>query len=1140
MKKQVVLISLLFNGLFNIQGQISGGNPITSNIKPVSLPLAPEAYSLLKFDINPVELNTGIPDISENIYSVNIDGHINIDLNLKYHPSGIRVKELSGLVGQGWNINAAGAITREINGLPDDKPIYGILDNGFESALAQYGASHSETVKYLYDSKYGKEDVEYDLFHFNFLNHSGSFKLNKNGSGEYIGRGGNYKISYERDSNDQNRISKFTITDDYGYIYVFDKKIIDGRIATRSLNYEQMHQCLSYSPMESTLLPAPYTTWYLSEIKKYNNLVLCQFVYNAYTEVPPPTKSEEINVRMDNLYIADLGQDEQPLPEDADAAQTCGPLFCNHRSLLPRYSSTVIQNSAGLALTKINIINKGTIDFNIANNRMESILVKNTEGNTIKKVEFDFLTTSNGRRFLKSLFIKDKNNAQTYKYSYEYESPEMLPSVTTDNYDYWGYFNNKQNTNLIIEGKNIITENKWADKNFVLTGVLKKVILPTGGTKEFTFESNTYSKELVNPNLKYDVSENRESKSYHISKTILNGTNTSNGMPVENALIYVKDFQKMNISYSASQYQNIADVPEIFVQLTPIILTADPAHPLMVFQSQIDNAPEDPSRAKAYINLNSSTSNSIELYGNGYYRVSYHHINNLQYNPVTYNLDVYYYDLKDNIQYLYGGGLRIKQIKVADGNSSYLKNFDYSNPSNSKQSSGEIINTPVFTKLQNYNWSQVVGQSLSGYGIVPVTTQYLSANDLGYSSVNAIKGSYVNYKYVKVSDDKGKIENTFSVYSDYTDITYDDLFYPTYKFHNQDYKIGLPKNNKTYSANNTLLKSTDNDFEIKDFTTNLNSKVLDNNGGCYLQNGPWSSRISSYNTYMANLNSQPYPSSDCGSNPMSSLITMSSLVKYGFSGVKKNTEIEFFGSNSLKTISQSTYNSRDYLINKTTTSPDNSITESTYQYAHEKNNQKLINANMIGIPLETAVIKKQNASDQGKTISRSETKYDNTSNLFPSSVLSYDLHNVASTEVTYDQYDNKGNLQQYLTKDGIPTAIIWGYNQTQPIAKITGATYAQVSSLAAAIISASDLDASNPSTEPALITALDDFRKNSNMANYQISTYTYDPLIGVTSITPPSGIREVYIYDFANRLKEIRENSAAGKLLKEFKYNYKN
>ncbi|RXM49126.1 MULTISPECIES: hypothetical protein, partial [unclassified Chryseobacterium] len=84
-------------------------------------------------------------------------------------------------------------------------------------------------------------------------------------------------------------------------------------------------------------------------------------------------------------------------------------------------------------------------------------------------------------------------------------------------------------------------------------------------------------------------------------------------------------------------------------------------------------------------------------------------------------------------------------------------------------------------------------------------------------------------------------------------------------------------------------------------------------------------------------------------------------------------------------------------------------------YASEKGNQKLINANIIGIPLETTVIKKQNQNDAGKTISKTETRYDDPAHLFPTSVLSYDLQNpsTGSTEVTYDKYDSKGNLVQY-------------------------------------------------------------------------------------------------------------------------------
>ncbi|MET3539291.1 hypothetical protein SAMN05216324_1501, partial [Chryseobacterium limigenitum] len=185
-----------------------------------------------------------------------------------------------------------------------------------------------------------------------------------------------------------------------------------------------------------------------------------------------------------------------------------------------------------------------------------------------------------------------------------------------------------------------------------------------------------------------------------------------------------------------------------------------------------------------------------------------------------------------------------------------------------------------------------------------------------------------------------------------------------------------------------------------------------------------------------------------------------------------------------------------------------------------------------------------------KTLSKTETIYPisqseadvKTSGLvLPYTVLSTDLQNTPSTEVTYDKYDSKGNLQQYTTKDGISTTIIWGYNNTQPIAKIEGAKLSDIQqSMIDSIVNASNTDAlaAPNNDETSFLSVLNTFK--NNLPNYQVSTYTYDPLIGIRSITPPSGIREVYIYDTANRLKEIRENDATGKLLKEFKYNYKN
>ncbi|MFY1047295.1 hypothetical protein [Chryseobacterium sp. GP-SGM7] len=218
-------------------------------------------------------------------------------------------------------------------------------------------------------------------------------------------------------------------------------------------------------------------------------------------------------------------------------------------------------------------------------------------------------------------------------------------------------------------------------------------------------------------------------------------------------------------------------------------------------------------------------------------------------------------------------------------------------------------------------------------------------------------------------------------------------------------------------------------------------------------------------------------------------------------------------------------------------SSDGSVQETTYQYPLEKNNLKLIAANMTGTPLEATVIKKKNISDTGKLISKSETKYDDPNHLFPTSVAALDARtNIISTEITYNKYDSKGNLLQYTTKEGIPVAVVWGYGKTQPVAKIEGFTYDQVSAYISDIVTKSDAD-TDASSEQVFVNALDAFRNLPALADTQITTYVYDVLIGMKSMTPPSGVREIYQYDTAGRLDKIIDEN--GKTIKKYKYNYK-
>lgn len=131
----------------------------------------------------------------------------------------------------------------------------------------------------------------------------------------------------------------------------------------------------------------------------------------------------------------------------------------------------------------------------------------------------------------------------------------------------------------------------------------------------------------------------------------------------------------------------------------------------------------------------------------------------------------------------------------------------------------------------------------------------------------------------------------------------------------------------------------------------------------------------------------------------------------------------------------------------------------------------------------------------------------------------------------YDFYGSKGNLVQFHKENGIYTTIIWGYNETQPIAKIENATYAEVTSQVANLQTLSDIGA-----EANLILALTSLR--NSLPNSMVTTYTYKPLIGLSTITDPKGETIYYNYDSFGRLQNVKDKD--GNILSENEYHYKN
>lgn len=133
----------------------------------------------------------------------------------------------------------------------------------------------------------------------------------------------------------------------------------------------------------------------------------------------------------------------------------------------------------------------------------------------------------------------------------------------------------------------------------------------------------------------------------------------------------------------------------------------------------------------------------------------------------------------------------------------------------------------------------------------------------------------------------------------------------------------------------------------------------------------------------------------------------------------------------------------------------------------------------------------------------------------------------------YNLLDNTtGNPLEVQQENGIKVCYIWGYNKKHIIAKIENANYSSISS--STITNLQNL--SDTGTEINLINALNALRVS--LPNSMITTYTYRPLVGISTVIDSKGNKQAYHYDEFNRLQFVKD--AQGNIIAEKEYNYKN
>ena len=247
--------------------------------------------------------------------------------------------------------------------------------------------------------------------------------------------------------------------------------------------------------------------------------------------------------------------------------------------------------------------------------------------------------------------------------------------------------------------------------------------------------------------------------------------------------------------------------------------------------------------------------------------------------------------------------------------------------------------------------------------------------------------------------------------------------------------------------------------------------------------------------------------------------------------INKTTKNYFYPNGSstpniVETLETYAYNPINKKISESTVSNSRGETLTTKYFYHTGNS--IHSQNRIS---EIERIETYRASE---LLSKSQIIYNNnwTNNVsfLPQTIQTAKGSEGYENRLQYLNYDEFGNPLEVKQEGGMTICYIWGYNKTQPVAKIENITYGAIPSTRIQAIE-------NATNEASLITALNALRNDTALSNAMITTYTYIPLVGISTVTDLKGDKQTYHYDGFNRLEFVKD--AQGNILSENQYHYR-
>ncbi|WP_291285703.1 DUF5977 domain-containing protein [Flavobacterium sp.] len=910
-------------------------------------------------------------------------------------------------------------------------------------------------------------DMQPDMYSYNFQGQSGQFVFDNNGKAVMVTQN-NLKV--ERLG--INIQSGFKITTEDGVEYHFTET--------------------EFSTWENTEAPQNVVTgWYLSKIVHPEGDVV-NFTYKSSTYSFISNISETFGIEISRV---NCGERPATAPENRSE---------NHLNVMGKTIETISSSEAQFGRVLFQLTGNPNITGNFL---VSGITIFNAGQNIIEKADFNYLFTPNKRIFLKECTFKDPSK----KYSFEYEMPNDLVARLSDQKDLWGYYNGKPGTypdadihkDLYPQTdrvKNALASRSSGDKRpyaeYAKKGILKRIVYPTKGYNEFEYESNsvwgtvtsaceieTKNRWFYQADTETHVFENKTDHQTEIqARVFYNDYEFTEGtFPVGELTMTVKvenlndpTTPDQNITFYAYEHNKPQKRPFKFLKNNTYRVT-------LVFMSE--------PRTTGQVNFTYCKGGGIES--------------------------------KTNIPV---AGLRIAKISSFDtaANTADVKLYYYGKketPSISTGTEGIKPNLLTFNEVRRFCAPPSVEFP---FGEVDKTIfMNINANSI-YPLYRSMGNNSTTYEHVTVSHGGPNFENggeefQYFVSADIPPYLCLESQLTSAPWTNLSWDNGLLRKKRIF--NNRLI-----DLNIVE-----NKYILENQ---YTRKVPGIATEPRYNA----LYHFPGPNYRNIEHLNISKYTTNSYWFYLESD--SNTQYDSEGQNPVTTLTKYKYNNPSHLklSSQTVTNSLNEELETKYFYpqdpemANEPFRNELIAKNMVGKVLDTQTLKK------GAKLSEQKTVYDRsaaTNNLLlPRFVYAnkgsdaIDLN--SDKKVTYNQYDEKGNIVQYTLEGGTPVSIIWGYNKTQPIAKIENTAYAQLEALpgfGAGFTIATSLSTAQEST------------LRNNLANAMVTTYTYTLLVGISSVTDPKGITSYYQYDSFGRLQYVKDQNLF--VLQKYCYNYK-